>query len=69
MTIAENVKNIRKEKGMTQEELSKASGISRNSISDIETDAHSNTTIYVLCQLCRALKLTPNDIIPKEMYQ
>lgn len=69
MTIAENLKNIRKERGMTQDELSKASGISRNSISEIETDVHSNTTIYVLCQLCRALKLTPNDIIPKEMYQ
>ena len=69
MTIAENLKNIRKERGMTQDELSKASGISRNAISEIETDTHSNTTIYVLCQLCKAFNLTPNDIIPKEMYQ
>lgn len=69
MTIAESVKNIRKEKGMTQLELSEASGISRTTIVEIETDAHSNTTVYVLCQLCKAFRLTPNDIIPKEMYQ
>lgn len=69
MTIAESVKNIRKEKGMTQLELSEASGISRTTIVEIETDTHSNTTVYVLCQLCKAFRLTPNDIIPKEMYQ
>lgn len=69
MTIATNLKNIRKIKGFTQEALSKASGISRTTIVEIETDAHSNTTIYVLCQLCRALNITPNDMIPKEMYQ
>ena len=69
MTIAENVRKLRTERRITQQELSDASGISRNTISEIETDTHSNTTIYVLCQLCKGFKLTPNHIIPKEMYQ
>lgn len=68
-SISQNLRTTRKEKGLTQNQLSEASGISRTTITEIESGAHPNTTIFVLCQLCRALEVTPNDLIPKEMYQ
>lgn len=68
-SIAKNLKEIRINKGLSQEELSKMSGIGRSTISEIENDRHSNTTIYVLCSLCKVLEITPNDLIPLQMYK
>lgn len=69
MSISSNLKTIRKERNLSQADLSELSGISDRTISDIETDAHSNTTIFILCSLCNALDITPNDLIPEEMYK
>lgn len=68
-SISTNLKNIRLEKGFSQSKLSQLSGIGRTTISDIENDRHSNTTIFVLCRLCKALEITPNELIPEEMYR
>lgn len=68
-SISTNLRNIRIKKGLSQSKLSKLSGIGRTTINEIESDRHSNTTIFVLCNLCRALEITPNDLIPEEMYK
>lgn len=68
-SIAKNLKSIRINISLSQGELSTLSGIGRSTISEIENDKHSNTTIYVLCNLCKSLKITPNDLIPEEMYK
>lgn len=68
-SISNNLKKLRIAKGLSQSELSQLSGIGRTTISDIENDRHSNTTIYVLCRLCKSLEVTPNELIPEEMYR
>lgn len=68
-SISNNLKKMRIAKGLSQSKLSQLSGISRTTISDIENDRHSNTTIYVLCRLCKSLEVTPNELIPEEMYR
>lgn len=49
------VKEFREKKGMTQEELSKESGVSRNTISAIETDANTNITYKIMEKIANAL--------------
>lgn len=68
-SISNNLKKMRIAKGLSQSKLSQLSGIGRTTISDIENDRHSNTTIYVLCRLCKSLEVTPNELIPEEMYR
>ena len=68
-SISNNLRKIRIAKGLSQSKLSQLSGIGRTTISEIENDRHSNTTIYVLCKFCKVLEITPNDLIPEEMYK
>ena len=56
------VKQVRKEKGMTQEELCKAAGVSRQIVSDLESEKEVNTTVETLQKLASALGCTVADI-------
>ncbi|MEG0133370.1 MAG: helix-turn-helix transcriptional regulator [Clostridium sp.] len=62
------VKEIRKSKGMTQIQLAKMSGVSRSYISELENDGYT-ISIYILCKLCKALAVTPNDLIEEENWK
>lgn len=68
-SIGQNLKKYRRERRLSQVELSKLTGVSRSHISEIESDKYKNITIDVLCKLCRGLSLTPNDLIPEEKYK
>lgn len=57
------IKEMRKNKGMSQEELSKQAGISRQIISDLESgDKEVNTTTNTLLRIAEALGCTISDI-------
>ena len=60
--MANRIKEIRKSKGMTQEELSERSGVSRVMISLLETDQERTTTTTTLLKLARALGVTVDEI-------
>ena len=49
------VKEYREKAGITQEELSKKSEVSRNTISAIETGTNTNVTYEVMEKIARAL--------------
>lgn len=68
-TISQNLQRIRREKRISQLELSKLSKVSRSYISEIESEKYTNLSLEVICSLCRALEITPNDLIPQEMYK
>lgn len=68
-TIGKRIKHFRRQKRITQKELSDLSGVSATYLSEIEGDKKNNITTCVLCDICRALELTPNDLIPKQNYQ
>lgn len=49
------LREIREEKGMSQEELSDKSGVSRTTISELETDKKEVTTNITLEKIANAL--------------
>lgn len=67
-TIGSILKKYRLDKGWNGKELSLKSGVARGYISEMELDRYINPSIEVVCKLCIALEVTPNDLIPKEMY-
>ena len=58
----------RKERCMSIRELSIRTGISRTYLTAIEEDIY-NPSVKIICSLCKVLGITPNDLIPEEMYK
>lgn len=67
--IGQNLKRYRLSKRISQFELGKLSGVSRSYISEIESGIYSNISLYIICNLCKVLTITPNDLIPEKMYR
>lgn len=68
-TIGEKIKYLREKNNFSNKDLSQMSGVARGYILELETDKYKNPTIEVVCKLCKALNVTPNDIIPEELYK
>lgn len=68
-TIGLILKRIRKEKHLTQSELSRMSGVSRSYIVEIESNVYTNVSMLIICDFCKALRCTPNDLIPCKYYK
>ncbi len=68
-TIGSILKQYRLDKGLNGKELSLKSGVARGYITEMELGRYINPSIEVVCKLCIALEITPNDLIPKEMYK
>lgn len=62
-TIGRNVRFYRSERGMSMEELSKASGLARMTISDIEHGV-SDPRLHTLSKIAYALGVTCADLLP-----
>ena len=61
MTI--NLKQIRKDRGITQEDLAKSSGVTRQTINKIESERCESISTKTLLKLCDALKCSITDLI------
>ena len=57
-TLGRRIAELRREKGLTQEELAEAMGVSRNHVADIELGVR-NTGVWSLLLICRALAVPP----------
>ena len=62
LLVGRNLKRIRVERGLTQEELTERSGFSQQYISDMER-GRRNPTIVSLWELAQAIGVTPVDLI------
>lgn len=58
-TLGRRVAELRREKGLTQEALAEAMGVSRNHVADIELGTR-NTGVWSLLLICRALEMRPS---------
>ena len=56
---------IRREKGLTQEQIEELSGFSQQYISGLE-QGHRNPTVVSLYELAQALGVTPIDLLSDE---
>ena len=60
--VGGNVSRIRKERGLTQEQLSELSGLSQQYISDLERGKR-NPTIVTIYELAMAMKVEHLDLL------
>jgi len=60
---------IRKQQRLSISQLSYKSGITRSYISELESGKYENPGIEVVCKLCKALRVTPNDLIIEELWR
>lgn len=64
--MGHKLKIFRLEREMTQEELAKRSGVSRQTISSIENEGVSGATTKTLAKLAKALETTVGELFFEE---
>ena len=60
-SIGERVAKLRRDRGLTQEQLAEGAGVSRNHIADIELGTR-NTGVWSFVLLSRALGVTVSEL-------
>jgi transcriptional regulator with XRE-family HTH domain len=63
--VGQNFTRLRKQKGLTQEQVADRSGISQQYLSGLES-GRRNPTVITLHHLAQALGVTPVDLISPE---
>ncbi|MFH0854801.1 MAG: helix-turn-helix transcriptional regulator [bacterium] len=63
--IANNIKKIRQEKGISQDRLSKLADLSLNTVVNVESGTNPNPTIETLSKIATALGVGVDDLIKK----
>lgn len=61
--LSKNLKQYRKEKGLSRPQLEKMTGVSERTIEFIEKEKRKNPRIMTLEKLAKALDVTVNDLI------
>ena len=61
--IAKNIKRLRKEKGISQDRLSKLADLSLNTIVNIESGNSPNPTIETLEKIAKALEVSIEKLL------
>lgn len=64
-TIGKNIKQLRQEKGLSQDRLSKLADLSLNTIVKIELDESPNPTIETIQKIAKALDVSVDDLLTK----
>jgi len=62
-TIAKNIKKLRKQRGLSQDKLSKLADISHNTIIKIESGAIQSPTMDTAQKIAKALGISLDDLI------
>jgi transcriptional regulator with XRE-family HTH domain len=66
MSLGDNIRTIRKAKGVTISDLSSITGVSRSTITDIENDKGRGPTITTLKKIADALGVSVDDFFKEE---
>jgi transcriptional regulator with XRE-family HTH domain len=61
-TFGRSIRMLRKQRGLSQEDLAEAAGMSRNYISDIERGVR-NPGLLVLVDLAKALRVSLRELV------
>ena len=61
--IANNIKKIRQEKGISQDRLSKLADLSLNTVVNVESGANSNPTIETIRKIAKALNISIDALL------
>jgi transcriptional regulator with XRE-family HTH domain len=66
--VARNLRILRKQKGLSQEELADSAGINRNYVGQIEREEKS-PTIDVIEKLCDPLEVNPATLLSRNVQK
>ena len=61
--IAKNLKKIRRDKGISQDRLSKLADLSLNTVVTVESGVNPNPTIETLTKIAKALEIGVDDLL------
>jgi len=61
--ISKNIKNLRKQRGLSQDKLSKLADISHNTIIKIESGAIQSPTMDTASKIAKALGVSLDDLM------
>ncbi|HEB11904.1 MAG TPA: XRE family transcriptional regulator [Spirochaetales bacterium] len=64
--LSENIKRLRKQKGLSQDKLAKLADITLTTLVKIESGANDNPTIKTLKKIADALEVTVNDLLENQ---
>jgi transcriptional regulator with XRE-family HTH domain len=63
--IARNIKKLRREKGISQDRLSKLADLSLNTIVNVEGGNNSNPTIETIEKIAKAFNVSIDELLKK----
>ncbi len=63
--LAENIKKLRKQRKLSQEELAKKAGVTYSTLIKLESGANKNPTIKTIQQIAAALEATLDELTQK----
>lgn len=64
-----NTKDLRKKKNISLAQLSYKSGVARGYLTELENGKYANPGVQIIGKLCKALKVTPNELINGELWE
>lgn len=59
----------RKMRSLSISKLSYKSKVSRGYITELEEGKYENPGLQTICKFCKALKVTPNELIENELWR
>jgi transcriptional regulator with XRE-family HTH domain len=65
MGLAENLKKLRKQRELSQEELARKAGVTYSTLIKLESGVNKNPTIKTIQQIAAALEVTLDELTRK----
>lgn len=65
--LSDNIKKIRKKKGLSQDKLAKLADITLTTLVKLESGANTNPTIKILVRLADALNVKLDDLVEHKL--
>ena len=62
------LKELRNFKKLSISQVSYKSGITRSYLAELENGKYFNPSLNIICKLCKALQITPNELINKDYW-
>ena len=62
-TLAKNIRKLRKEKGLSQDDLARKANIPFTTLTKIETGVIKKPSVFVVAKIAKSLDITVDDLL------
>ncbi|MDP8230035.1 MAG: helix-turn-helix transcriptional regulator [Candidatus Gorgyraea atricola] len=63
--LSENIKRLRKKKGISQDKLAKLADVTHTTLVKLESGANNNPTVKTLSKIAQALEISLDKLVSK----